>query len=87
MLRFHEGRTRAEVGLSAKRAWLPPTPGLRGWRTEMREGDVEEFEAAAGDALQELGYALALPLPRPDRVADVAALASVFPGRPLPEGW
>jgi len=87
MLRFHEGRTRAEPGLSAKRAWLPPTPGLRDWRTEMREEDVEEFEAAAGDALQELGYALALPPPRPDRVADAATLASAFPGRPLPEGW
>jgi hypothetical protein len=56
MLRFHEGRTRHEPGLSAKHAWLPPTPGLRDWRTQMSPAQVEEFEAAAGDALDELGY-------------------------------
>jgi hypothetical protein len=56
MLRFHEGRTRFEPGLSAKRAWLPPTPGLRDWRTQMTSDQVEQFEAAAGDALDAFGY-------------------------------
>jgi hypothetical protein len=56
MLRFHEGRRRREPGLSAKKAWLPPTPGLRDWRKEMSAEDVERFEAVAGDLLDELGY-------------------------------
>ena len=87
MVRFHEGRTRIEPGLSAKRAWLPATPGLREWRTEMREEDLEAFEAAAGDALEELGYERAVPAPGDGTVEQAAALASAFPGRPLPEGW
>jgi len=56
MLRFHEGRTRQEPGLSAKHAWLPVTNGLRDWRTQMDPESVERFEAAAGDLLDELGY-------------------------------
>jgi hypothetical protein len=63
MLRFHEGRTRAEPGLSAKDAWLPITPGLRDWRSQMSAEDVERFEAAAGDLLDELGYPRAAPCP------------------------
>src|SRR5262249_36845662 len=56
MLRFHEGRTRTEPGLDAKESWLPITPGLRNWRTQMLPEDVERFEAAAGGLLTELGY-------------------------------
>jgi hypothetical protein len=63
MLRFHEGRRRREPGLSAKKAWLPPTPGLRDWRREMSAEDVERFEAVAGDLLDELGYPRAVPRP------------------------
>jgi Sulfotransferase family len=35
---------------------LPPTTGLRDWRTDMSRGNVEMFEALAGDQLSELGY-------------------------------
>jgi hypothetical protein len=56
MLAFHEGRTRKQPGLNAKDAWLPMTPGLRNWRTELDDDDIELFEAAAGDLLEELGY-------------------------------
>jgi Sulfotransferase family len=56
MLAYHVGKTRDEPGLSAKQAWLPPTPGLRDWRTQMAEQDVELFEALAGDLLCALGY-------------------------------
>jgi hypothetical protein len=87
MVRFHEGRTRDEPGLSAKRAWLPATPGLRQWRKEMRAEDVEAFEAAAGDALEELGYDRVVPAPGTVTLEHAAAQASAFPGRPLPEGW
>jgi hypothetical protein len=63
MLRFHEGRRRSEPGLSAKKAWLPPTPGLRDWRAEMSAENVEQFEAMAGDLLDELDYPRAVPEP------------------------
>jgi hypothetical protein len=61
MLRFHKGRERTEPGLDAKRAWQPVTSGLRDWRSQMPAGDVERFEAAVGDLLDELGYARAVP--------------------------
>jgi hypothetical protein len=56
MLSFNDGKVRHEDGLSAKKAWLPPTPGLRDWRTQMEPNDVELFEALAGDLLSELDY-------------------------------
>ena len=56
MVKFHKGRTKSKPGLVAKRAWLPTTRGLRNWRSEMSTEDLERFEAAAGDLLDELGY-------------------------------
>src|SRR5262249_49351538 len=56
MLRFHEGRTRAEAGLDAKNAWQPITSGLRNWRADMEAADLQRFEGAAGDLLDELRY-------------------------------
>ncbi len=56
MLAFHVGKTRSDPGLSAKNAWLPPTRGLRDWRTQMIERDVALFEALAGDLLSSFGY-------------------------------
>lgn len=56
MLTYHEGRTSTQPDLSANRAWLPPTPNLRDWRIQMREQDIELFEAIAGDLLSDLGY-------------------------------
>ena len=35
---------------------LPPTKGLRDWRTQMSTRDLAVFEANAGDLLSELGY-------------------------------
>jgi hypothetical protein len=56
MAAYHVGKTRSKPGLSAKSAWLPPTPGLRDWRSSMAEREVELFEALAGDLLSLLGY-------------------------------
>src|SRR5918998_4742856 len=59
MIRFAEGKTRTDLPnarKTPKKAWLPITSGLRKWRTEMPAKDVERFEAAAGDLLEELGY-------------------------------
>jgi hypothetical protein len=55
-VRFHEGKTRERAGRSTKAAWLPPTQGLRDWRTQMSERDLAIFEAIAGEQLAELGY-------------------------------
>lgn len=72
-LAFHEGRVRHDPALSAKKAWLPPTPGLRDWRTEMSEPDVDLFESLSGDLLDELG------MERTGRIAtpEVARRAAV----------
>jgi hypothetical protein len=92
MLRFHEGRTRTERGLSAKSAWLPITPGLRDWRAQMRKDDLERFEAAAGDLLDELGYERGSS-PGPEALERAANLRRRFADdvrrrrRPLPSSW
>jgi hypothetical protein len=61
MARYHEGRASHKPGLSAKKAWLPPTVGLRNWQTQMADDEVGEFESVAGDALEELGFVRAHP--------------------------
>jgi hypothetical protein len=78
MLRFHEGRTRNEPGLDAKKAWRPITPGLRNWRTQMPPEDVERFEAAAGELLDELGYPRVFPRPTPQCLEQAARLREAF---------
>jgi hypothetical protein len=78
MLRFHEGRTKTEPGLDTKEAWLPITPGLRDWRTQMPPEDRELFEAAAGDLLDELGYPRGGPGPRPEALEHAARVREQF---------
>ena len=56
MVKFYVGKTRSNSKLSAKSAWLPPTTGLRDWRSQMVARDVELFEAIAGELLSDLGY-------------------------------
>lgn len=36
--------------------YLPPTPGMRDWRSQMGPADVAAFDVLAGSALAELGY-------------------------------
>jgi hypothetical protein len=71
MLAYHVGKTRTEPGLSSKAAWLPPTPGLRDWRTELAPRDVALFEALAGDLLSLLGYERAFD-GIPDEIQELA---------------
>ncbi len=56
MLCYNKGKVQHRSSLSSKKAWLPPTPGLRDWRKDMAARDLELFEAMAGDLLAKLGY-------------------------------
>lgn len=78
MLRFHEGRTRTAPGLSAKKAWLPVTSGLRDWREGMSPEDGERFEAAVGATLGALGYPRAYPEPAPEAVEHASRLRAAL---------
>jgi hypothetical protein len=92
MLHFHEGKTRQAPGVTTKRRWLPPTEGLRDWRAQMPRSAVREFEAAAGDLIDELGYERGAFLDA-DLVARAAKARHSFAAsvaerrRPLPEAW
>jgi hypothetical protein len=91
MLRFHEGRQKP--GLDAKKAWLPVTPGLRNWRSQMPLEDIERFEAAVGDLLDELEYPRAVPEPPGELLENAARIRASFVrdvlvrGEGLPEVW
>lgn len=89
MLRFHEGRTRAEAtaGLSAKRAWQPITPGLRNWQEQMAPTDLVRFEAAAGPLLDELGYARAADPAAREEHARAMHLRETFAEYARSGGW
>ncbi len=78
MLAYHEGQTRTDPGLSANQAWLPPTPGLRDWRTQMQDRDIEMFEALVGDLLSALGYERAFQAISEDVSADAQRFRSWF---------
>lgn len=60
MLQYHERASEiiasTEHPESHNRINLPPTAGLRDWRSQMSGPDVEVFGALAGDVLVQLGY-------------------------------
>jgi hypothetical protein len=93
MLSFHEGREKADFGLDAKKAWRPITSGLRDWRSQMTLDDIERFEAAAGDLLEQLGYPRAVPDPPQEKLEEATRIRHAFTqevrakGKRLPEQW
>jgi hypothetical protein len=78
MLRFHEGKTKDQDGLSAKKAWLPVTSGLRDWRTQMGAESVESFEAAVGETLERVGYPRVVPDPSPRLVKHASGVRAAL---------
>jgi hypothetical protein len=87
MLEYHAGRARPAAGRSAKKAWLPPTGGLRDWRRQMPPEDVLRFEAVAGELLAELGYERSFAGIPADALDQAARLRSEFDRRPRPAAW
>jgi Sulfotransferase family len=83
MLRFHEALAALDPGLDATRARLPVTSGLRDWRSQMGVQDIESFEAAAGQLLDELGYTLAMHHLRPETVERAARIRTLLSHDPL----
>ena len=92
MLGFHEGRTTRAPGLSTKDQWLPITPGLRNWKTEMSARDTARFELSAGRLIDELAYPRTGQHP-PGRVEEIARIRDMFSndvrslGEALPASW
>lgn len=87
MLTFFEGKQRPGAELSAKKSWLPPTPGLRDWRSQMAPEALEAFETVAGPLLDRLGYERGAPASRPDLEDRARELRTRFSRRPLPHAW
>jgi hypothetical protein len=74
MVRSYQERAMAGPGLDAKHPWMPITPGLRDWQSQMAPEVVERFEAIAGTMLDELGYRRSTPHLQPEEL-EYAALA------------
>lgn len=87
MLTFYEGKQRGGAGLSAKKAWMPPTQGLRDWRTQMAPEALERFEAVAAPLLESLGYERAHTAVAPELTSRAHRMRAAFPRRPRPEAW
>jgi hypothetical protein len=93
IVHYQVGRERRNWGRSAKGRWLPPTPGLRDWRSEMPVGDVERFEAVAGDLLDEIGCERRFLRPSRSAIRGIGELRERFANDvrrragQLPERW
>lgn len=82
MLDYHVGRARPKEGRSAKDAWLPPTSGLRDWRTQYTDDELALVELLIGDVLAELGFELAGEQPSDEIREQAAALRSKWQQEP-----
>jgi hypothetical protein len=81
MIRFAEGKTRTDLPYARKtpkKAWLPITSGMRNWRTEMPVKDIQRFEAAAGNLLEELGYQRNFSRPTPQVLEHATRIRKMF---------
>jgi hypothetical protein len=90
MLRHQENfqvRHRPDGSLINARVALPITPGLRNWRSDLGEAELERFEAAGAVLLNELGYPLGNKHLRPQSLEYALKTRKLFEGRPLPQGW
>lgn len=87
MPNFYKGKTQRQDGASANAAWLPPTTGLRNWKTEMSREEVQLFEASAGDLLQRFGYDVSMDPLTSDQSRLVDCVKQQFTQEVLARGW
>jgi hypothetical protein len=93
MVNYQERKETGSWGRAAKGRWLPPTPAMKERHSSMSVEEVERFEAAAGDLLDELGYTRNVPLPSPRLLRDASEVREQFVrdarsrGGLLPERW
>ena len=87
MLRYYAGRESKDTALSAKKAWLPPTQGLRDWRVQMSADEILRFEAVAGDLLSSLGYQRSIPEIPKKALQHAGTLRRQFDRKPHPAAW
>ncbi len=93
MVGFYEGKTRREPGLCSKDQWLPPTPGLRDWRTQLAPTDIERIETVVEDLLDRFGYERQFDRVGPSvrervgRVSEAFTADMLARSRNLPEEW
>jgi sulfotransferase family protein len=93
MQSYHVGRTRPKPGRSSKAQWLPPTRGLRDWRTQLAADRGAAIEVAVGKLLSEFGYPPGGSPAAPALFARVDEVRSVFTAslrvddRPIPRSW
>jgi hypothetical protein len=81
MIRFAEGKTKTDLPnarKTPKKAWLPITSGMRNWRTEMPATDIQRFEAAAGNLLEELGYETTFSRLTPQALEHATRIRKMF---------
>jgi Sulfotransferase family len=93
MLRFDERRDGTHLDIERAHPSFPITRGLRDWRSQMTAEEVERFEAAAGDLLDELGYTRAYLRLSPQALEHASKMHNLFTqdlhsnGGQLPERW
>jgi hypothetical protein len=86
IFRFHERLPDPRFYVKHKK-WRPIFTGLRDWRTQMPAQDLERFEAAAGELLEELGYPRAVPYPPGEMMENTSRIRNSFRQDVLARGW
>jgi hypothetical protein len=87
MVLSYEERAMARPDQDANHPWLPITPGLRDWQSQMPHEVVDRFEAVAGALLDELGYQRATPCPPPNDAEYIARAREWFGRDALAQGY
>lgn len=87
MPNYFEGKTHHQAGASANATWLPPTAGLRDWRTTMSREEIQLFEGAAGDLLSQFGYELLSNSLSEIQARQLIRIKQQFTEEALARGW